>query len=79
MRIREQRDLKQNLEARRGAANVFSGRLSGVLRGFTVAEMTQRQMATQLNVLGIGAACGGAWSLAQLQRVLKRQQVACRH
>jgi hypothetical protein len=34
--------------------------------------MTQRQMAVQLNALGIGAVQGGRWSLAQLQRVLAR-------
>jgi hypothetical protein len=30
-------------------------------------------MVDQLNGLGVQAARGGAWSLVQLQRVLKRQ------
>jgi DNA invertase Pin-like site-specific DNA recombinase len=65
-------NLQQNLEARRAAANAFAEKLSGVLQGFTVAGMTQRQMTAQLNTLGIRAARGGPWSLAQLQRVLTR-------
>lgn len=65
-------NLKQNLEARTDAANAFAERLSGVLLGFKAAGMTQRQMVDQLNNLGISAARGGEWSLAQVQRVLKR-------
>ena len=34
-------NLRQNLEARAGAANDFAMKLSGVLQGFTVAKMTQ--------------------------------------
>jgi len=67
-------NLSQNLEARTGAANDFAMKLSGVLQGFAVAKMTQRQMVAQLNALEIRTVRGGAWSLAQLQRVLKRQQ-----
>ena len=67
-------NLRQNLEARTGAANDFAMKLSGVLQGFAVAKMTQRQMVAQLNALEIRTVRGGAWSLAQLQRVLKRQQ-----
>ncbi len=69
-------NLKQNQEARKDAANAFAERLSGVLRGFQSTGMTQRQMVAQLNSLGITAAQGGQWSLAQLQRVLKRINAA---
>jgi DNA invertase Pin-like site-specific DNA recombinase len=65
-------NLKQNLEARTDAANAFAKHLSGALRGFKAAGMTQRQMIGQLNTLGIKTMKGGDWSLAQLQRVLKR-------
>lgn len=65
-------NLRQNLEARAGAANDFAMKLSGVLQGFTVAKMTQRQMVAQLNALEIHTVRGGDWSLAQLQRVLKQ-------
>ena len=67
-------NLRQNLEARTRAANDFAMKLSGVLQGFVVAGMTQRQMVAQLNALEIHTVRGGAWSLAQLQRVLKSQQ-----
>ena len=43
-----------------------------VLGGFKAAGMTQRQMVIQLNALGISAARGGLWSLAQSQRVMAR-------
>ncbi len=65
-------NLQQNLEARRTAANAFAGKLTGVLQGFVVAGMTQRQMVAQLNQLEIRAVRGGTWSLAQVQRVLTR-------
>ena len=63
---------KQNLETRQNAANPFAARLSGVLGGFQASGMTQRQMVEELNTLGIRTAHGGQWSLAQVQRVLKR-------
>ena len=69
-------NLKQNQEARKDAANAFAERLSGVLQGFRFAGLTQRQMVTQLNSLSIRAAQGGTWSLAQVQRVLKRLDAA---
>lgn len=65
-------NLKQNVDARRAAANALAERLSGVLQGFKAAGLTQRQMTSNLNLLGIRAAAGGEWSLAQVQRVLKR-------
>lgn len=65
-------NLKHKLKARKDAANAFAARLSGVLRGFQSTGMTQRQMVVQLNTLGIQTARGGQWSLAQVQRVLKR-------
>lgn len=65
-------NLKQNLEARQDAANAFAERLTGILRGFIAAGMTQRQMVLELNQLRIRTAKGGGWSLTQLQRVLKR-------
>ena len=68
-------NLRQNLESRTSAANDFAMKLAGVLQGFVSAGMTQRQIVAQLNALEIHAARGGAWSLAQLQRLLKRQQV----
>ena len=65
-------NLKHDLEARQRAANDFAGRLSSIVKGFLLSGMTQRQMVSQLNTLRIPAARGGEWSLAQLQRVMKR-------
>ena len=65
-------NLKQNLEARTDAANAFAKKMSGVLLGFKAAGMTQRRMVEQLNQLNIKAPKGGEWSLAQLQRMMKR-------
>lgn len=65
-------NLKGNLEARQDAANAFAMRLGKTLAGFQASGMTQRQMTAELNNLGIKTARGGEWSLAQLQRVLKR-------
>jgi hypothetical protein len=41
--------------------------------------MSHRQMVVQLNTLGIRAARGGEWSLAQVQRLLKRQDFLGTH
>jgi len=65
-------NLKRNQEERQQAANAFAEHLSGVVRGFVACGLTQRQMVSELNQLGITAAKGGAWSLAQVQRLLKR-------
>ena len=65
-------NLKRNIEARTGAANAFAMKVSGVLLGFKAAGMTQRRMVEELNQLNIKAPKGGSWSLAQLQRMLKR-------
>jgi len=66
---------KQNLEARRDAANRFAERLSGVLLGLKASGASQRQMVGHLNDLDIRAARGGEWSLAQVQRILRRVEV----
>lgn len=65
-------NLKQNIEARTELANAFAERVSGVLLGFLAVGMTQRRMVEELNQLNIKAPKGGLWSLAQLQRMLKR-------
>lgn len=67
-------NLKGNQEERQQAANAFAQRLSGAVRGFIASGLTQRQMVTELNQLGITAPRGGSWSLAQVQRLLKRIQ-----
>ena len=65
-------NLRQNIEERQRAADAFAERLSGVLKGFKAAGMSQRAMVSQLNLSGVKAARGGDWTLVQLQRVLRR-------
>lgn len=65
-------NLRRNLEERKQAADKFAEGLSGVLRGFHMMGLTQRQMVEQLNASGLRTARGCEWGLVQLQRVLRR-------
>jgi DNA invertase Pin-like site-specific DNA recombinase len=62
---------KDNLK-RQENAQAFSETLRPILQGFKKTGMTQRQIVTELNKLGIKARLGGQWSLVQVQAVLKR-------
>ncbi|MBA4212991.1 MAG: resolvase [Polaromonas sp.] len=68
-------NLRQHVQERQQAAEAFRARLRPVLAGFTAQGMSRRAMVVQLNALGILAAGGGEWSLAQLQRVFHAPQV----
>lgn len=65
------KNLKPNVEARQAQSKAFAESLSGVIEGFRLRNLTQRQMVTELNNLRIQTIKGGVWSLVQLQRVLK--------
>ena len=65
-------NLKPPIEAGRSAAQAFAQGLSHTLNGFRADGLTQRQMADELNRLGIHTAKGGQWSLMQLQRAPAR-------
>lgn len=65
-------NLKPNVEQRRRAANEFAGKLKGVIEGMKARGLSQRAMCDELNQLGIKTACGGEWSLVQLQRIMSR-------
>lgn len=69
-------NLKPNIEERKNVANAFAVKLSGVIQGFKANGLSQRAMVVQLNQLGIRTAKGGEWSLIQLQRVMKRVELA---
>jgi putative DNA-invertase from lambdoid prophage Rac len=62
---------KDNLK-RQENAQAFSDTLRPILEGFKKTGMTQRQIVTELNKLGVKARLGGQWSLIQVQAVLKR-------
>jgi len=71
-----QTNLRPNLEARQATARAFAARLAGQFEGFLARGLSQRGMVSELNELGIRAARGGAWSLAQVQRQLALQAQA---
>jgi DNA invertase Pin-like site-specific DNA recombinase len=68
--ITAQINLKPNIEARRARAHDFVERLRGQINGFRLRGLTQRDMAAELNALGVPTSRGGQWSLVQIQRVL---------
>lgn len=65
-------NLRRNIEERQGAANAFAAKLAGVVEGFQVRGLSQRQMVAELNTVGIKAPRGGEWSLRQVQHLLAR-------
>jgi len=65
-------NLAQNVEARRIAADAFADRLLGLFAGFRARKLSQRLMVDELNRAGVCTACGGKWSLVQVQHLLAR-------
>jgi hypothetical protein len=74
-------NLKRHTLERQAAAEAFNARLTPLLNGFASQGVTRRGMVVQLNDLGIKAPRGGAWSLGQVQRLVKNQitPVQCAH
>lgn len=67
-------NLRPNVQARQKAANDFAEKLSPVFEGMHRRQLSQREMVTELNIVGIPAPKGGVWHLAQVQRILSRQR-----
>lgn len=65
-------NLRRCLAERKTKADENAMKYAGLLNGFWVQGMTQRAIVAELNKLGITAPRGGIWSLAQVQRLLKR-------
>lgn len=65
-------NLKPNIKARQMKADDFANKLRGQIEGFKLRELTQREMVSELNLLGVTTHKGCAWSLIQLQRLLSR-------
>lgn len=70
--VKGRENLKQNIAERKEKSNEFAQRLIGILISFKAAGLSQRKMVDQLNQIGLPAPKGGAWSLIQLQRVIKQ-------
>lgn len=68
-------NLKRCLEGRAEVADAGAKKLAGLMAGFAVQGLAQRQMVAELNSIGVHAPRGGVWSLAQVQRLLKRLDV----
>lgn len=64
-------NLRRNIEERQDAARAFRERLKPVLDGFLAQGLSRRAIVQRLNNLRITAPRGGAWSLAQVQRLLQ--------
>jgi hypothetical protein len=65
-------NLRHNVEERQAAANAFATRLRPTFDGMKVRGLSQRAMVQELNSIGVPAPKGGAWQLAQVQRVICR-------
>ena len=65
-------NLKRHTQERQAVASAFSARLMPLLTGFASQGLSRRAMVVQLNDLGIKTPRGGAWSLAQVQRIVHR-------
>lgn len=72
------KNLKQDIEGRRQAADAFAASLADVINRMKAAGMTQIAMVAELNAIGIQTPTGKetptgkAWSRTQLQRTLAR-------
>lgn len=65
-------NLKRDLEARQQAANKFATKLRPMIYSMQARGLTQREMANELNSIGVPAPRGGEWRHSQVQRVLSR-------
>lgn len=66
------RNLQALNEVRQKTAGAFADNLRGLVQGFRLRGLSQRQMALELNGLGIPARRGGTWGLHQVQLLLGR-------
>jgi len=64
-------NLRPYLNERREGSRAFAERLRGQFDAYRSRGLSQRQMAEDLNSLGLKAPRGGAWRLAQVQRVVR--------
>lgn len=69
-------NLRPHVAAQQDKAKAFSERLRGQVASYVARDLTQREMAADLNALGIHAPRGGRWRLAQVQRLIKTLTLA---
>lgn len=65
-------NLRPNIQERQHAANAFAEKLRPLFESMRARGLSQRGIVTELNTVGVPAVAGGAWQLAQVQRVIAR-------
>jgi len=65
-------NLRPNIQARQAKADEFADKVAMLFKGFQARHISQRQMVGELNDHGFTAPRGGAWSLSQVQAVIRR-------
>lgn len=65
-------NLRPNIEARQKVADNFATKLRSLFDGMKVRGLSQRAMVVELNAIGVPTPKGGAWRLAQVQRIIAR-------
>ena len=69
-------NLRPNVEARQKVANDFATKLRPLFDGMNERGLSQRAMVVELNSIGVPAPKGGAWRLAQAQRIIARLELS---
>lgn len=65
-------NLRPNIEARQDAAKAFAERLRPSFNDMKERGLSQRDMAKELNSIGVRTPKGGAWRLEQVRRIISR-------
>lgn len=67
-------NLRPNIEERQAAANGFAEKIRPLFDGMKARGLSQRAMVAELNSVGVPTPKGGSWQLAQVQRVIARNE-----
>jgi len=65
-------NLRPNIEARQKVADDFATKLRSLFTSLKERGLSQRAMVVELNTIGVPTQKGGAWRLAQVQRIIAR-------
>lgn len=68
-------NLRPNIEQRQQNADAYALRLRPTLDAMKARGLTQREMAAELNSIGVPAPKGGQWRHSQVQRIFARHQL----
>jgi DNA invertase Pin-like site-specific DNA recombinase len=65
-------NLRPNIEERQRTADAFAEKLRPLCDSMRARGLSQRGMVAELNSIGVPAPRGGAWQVAQVQRIVQR-------